>query len=79
MPIGVMWSCTNMHRSSKDMRHTTSVESGISDAASSVENKIIKVSIETHRKLLKLGSKGETFDDIIKRLIKEHEERSGHD
>lgn len=41
-----------------------------------VEFKMIKVSPETHRKLLKLGSKAETFDEIIRRLIKEHEERA---
>jgi hypothetical protein len=40
-----------------------------------VEFKIIKVSPETHKELQKLGMKGDTFDDIIKKLIKEHKER----
>jgi hypothetical protein len=35
----------------------------------SMEPKIIKVSPETHKKLLKLGSKGETFDQIIIKCI----------
>ena len=39
------------------------------------ETKMIKVSPETHAKLLKIGSKGETFDKVIQRLIREHEER----
>ncbi len=37
--------------------------------------KIIKVSPETHKELQKLGMKGDTFDDIVKKLIKEHKER----
>jgi hypothetical protein len=40
-----------------------------------MQPKIIKVSLETHRKLVKLGGKGETFDQVIQRLIREHEER----
>ncbi|HEX6282747.1 MAG TPA: hypothetical protein VFZ67_11015 [Nitrososphaera sp.] len=40
-----------------------------------MEPKIIKVLPDTHKKLLKLGAKGETFDQIIQRLIKEHEEK----
>jgi len=36
--------------------------------------KTIKVSPETHARLVGLGKKGETFDEIIKRLIKEAEE-----
>jgi hypothetical protein len=39
------------------------------------ETKMIKVSPQTHAKLLKIGSKGETFDKVIQRLIQEHEER----
>ena len=31
--------------------------------------KMIKLKEETHEKLLSLGSKGETFDDIINRLM----------
>jgi hypothetical protein len=62
-----------MHKSSKGTTNTTLVEpTGTSGA--SMEPKIIKVSPDTHKKLLKLGSKGETFDQIIQRLIKEHEE-----
>lgn len=33
--------------------------------------KIIKVEDETHKELEKCGIKGETFDTIIKRLIKQ--------
>ena len=40
-----------------------------------MQPKIIKVSPETHLKLIKLGGKGETFDQVIQRLIREHEER----
>ena len=32
--------------------------------------KIIKVEDETHDKLMEYGKKKETFDDIIKRLLK---------
>jgi len=39
-----------------------------------VVEKTIKVSPETHARLVGLGKKGETFDEIIKRLIKEAEE-----
>jgi predicted CopG family antitoxin len=38
-------------------------------------NKIIRISEEVHEALLKLGAKGETFDDIIRRLIKMAEEQ----
>lgn len=31
--------------------------------------KIIKISEETHKDLMKLGKKGESFDKIIQRLI----------
>jgi len=31
--------------------------------------KIIKVEEETHKRLKEIGSKGETFDEIIKRLL----------
>ena len=31
--------------------------------------KTLKISEETHRRLKRLGRKGETFDDIIKRLL----------
>ena len=30
---------------------------------------MVKLSDETHTKLEQLGSKGDTFDDVIKRLI----------
>jgi predicted CopG family antitoxin len=29
----------------------------------------IKISDETHKSLMSIGGKGETFDDVIKRLI----------
>lgn len=57
------------------MTKSTLVDQGAIRVAE-VEFKIIKVSPETHQSLLKLGSKSETFDDIIKRLIQEHEEQS---
>jgi len=31
--------------------------------------KTLKINEETHKKLCDLGNKGESFDDIIKRLI----------
>lgn len=34
--------------------------------------KTIQVKDETKRKLAKLGSKGETYDDIIRKLIHSH-------
>jgi predicted CopG family antitoxin len=34
--------------------------------------KMIKVSDSTHSELNKLGERGETFEDIVKRLIEEH-------
>lgn len=37
--------------------------------------KTIKISNSTHAKLAKLGSIGQTFEDVILMLIKEHEER----
>ena len=64
-----------MQKSSKGTTATALVEPVIT-RDTSMEPKIIKVSPDTHKRLLKLGSKGETFDDIIKRLIKEHEERT---
>lgn len=32
-------------------------------------NKTLKINEETHRRLKRLGRKGETFDDIIRRLL----------
>ena len=32
-------------------------------------NKTLKISEETHKRLKRLGRKGETFDDIIRRLL----------
>jgi predicted CopG family antitoxin len=37
--------------------------------------KIIKVKPDTHIQLNDIGLRGESFDDIIKRLIKEHKEK----
>lgn len=31
--------------------------------------KTIKIKEETHKKLVEIGKKGETFSDIIKRLV----------
>jgi len=36
--------------------------------------KNIRVSEETHRRLLEYGRKGETFDDVISRLLNDIEE-----
>ena len=38
--------------------------------------KMIKISNDVHKSLKELGSKDETFSDIIKRLIEEH--KKGH-
>ena len=35
--------------------------------------KTIKIKEEIHKKLIGIGKKGETFSDIIERLIKEKE------
>lgn len=45
------------------------------DKKESVESKSIKVSDETHSRLAKLGSVGQTFEDVIKSLLDEHDER----
>lgn len=37
--------------------------------------KLVKLKDETHAELNEIGLRGETFDDIIKRLIREHKER----
>jgi hypothetical protein len=63
-----------MPKSSKRMTKTTLVDS-TSTGNEDVEFKIIKVSPETHKKLLKLGGKSETFDQIINRLIDAYEEK----
>ncbi|MFQ6081138.1 MAG: hypothetical protein ACE5OW_05690 [Candidatus Bathyarchaeia archaeon] len=34
------------------------------------KSKFIRVTEETHRELTEMGKKGETYDDIIQRLIK---------
>jgi len=36
--------------------------------------KTIKIREEVHNKLIEMGSKGETFSDIIERLIKNKKE-----
>jgi predicted CopG family antitoxin len=43
------------------------------DKKESPEFKSIKVSDETHSRLAKLGSVGQTFEDVIKSLIDEHD------
>lgn len=35
--------------------------------------KTLKISDETHKRLTKVGKFGDTFEDIIKRLLDEHE------
>ena len=37
--------------------------------------KTLKISDETHARLSKLGNIGQTFEDIIKLLLDEHEEK----
>jgi hypothetical protein len=63
-----------VRKSSKSTTATALVESVHTGTAAMVD-KIIKVSPETHKKLTRLGIKGETFDHIIQRLIQEHEQR----
>jgi predicted CopG family antitoxin len=36
--------------------------------------KTLKISDETHSRLAKLGSVGQTFEDVIKLLLDEHDE-----
>jgi hypothetical protein len=61
-------------KSLKSTTATVLVESVHTGTAAMVD-KIIKVSPETHKKLTRLGIKGETFEHIIQRLIQEHEQR----
>lgn len=42
-----------------------------------MKKKTLKISEETHRKLKLLGNKGETFDDIIRRLLPPERPRPG--
>jgi predicted CopG family antitoxin len=37
--------------------------------------KTIKIREEPHKKLTEIGKKGETFSDVIERLIKEYEKQ----
>ena len=37
--------------------------------------KTLKISNETHARLSKLGSIGQTFEDVIKLLLDEHDEK----
>lgn len=62
-----------MTKSSKGTTKTTLVELG-STEYEHMDFKIIKLSPETHKELQKLGMKGETFDDVIKKLIKFYKE-----
>jgi hypothetical protein len=62
-----------MTKSSKGTTKTTLVELG-STEDEHVDFKIIKVSLETHKELQKLGMKGETFDEVIKKLVKFYKE-----
>lgn len=44
---------------------------------SKLENPInIRISLETHAELNKLGSRDETFDDIVKRLVNFYKEKT---
>jgi macrodomain Ter protein organizer (MatP/YcbG family) len=42
----------------------------------SIGFKSIKVSEETHSRLAKLGTVGQTFEDVIKSLLDEHEQKA---
>ncbi|MBI2507487.1 hypothetical protein HYV89_00880 [Candidatus Woesearchaeota archaeon] len=42
------------------------------------ELKTIKIRVEIHSKLMKLGKKGESFSDIIDRLIEGYKEDEGN-
>jgi hypothetical protein len=66
-----------MVRSSESTTKTALVTPSTTQEEDVTEFKIIKVSPETHKELQKLGMKGDTFDDIVKKLIKEHKERHG--
>ena len=68
-----------MPRSSRSTTKSTLVNPSTIEVAEEevAEFKIIKVSPGTHKELQNIGTKGETFDDVIKRLIKEHTERQG--
>jgi predicted CopG family antitoxin len=37
--------------------------------------KTLKISEETHGRLAKLGSVGQTFEDVIKSLLDEHDDK----
>lgn len=63
-----------MSKRSESITNTTLVQP-INTGDEDMYSKIIKVSPDTHKKLLKLGAKGETFDHIINRLIEEHEKK----
>jgi predicted CopG family antitoxin len=45
----------------------------ISDASS--KKKLIKIDPEVHKELNDIGLRGESFSDIIHRLVKEHKEK----
>ena len=40
--------------------------------------KLVKLKDETHAELNEIGLRGETFDDIIQRLIKEHKAKKAN-
>ena len=42
----------------------------------STMGKLVKLNDETHAELNEIGLRGKTFDDIIKRLIREHKKRT---
>ena len=37
--------------------------------------KTLKIKEKTHKRLVELGKKGETFDDVINRIIDENEKK----
>lgn len=40
--------------------------------------KNLKISEKTHKRLCEFGNKGETFDEIINRLLEKNDERKYH-
>ena len=71
-------ACIKMVKSSTSTTKSALVDSSNTEVTQGVADfKIIKVSPETHKELQNLGTKGETFDDVIKRLINEYKERHG--
>jgi hypothetical protein len=57
-------------------RRVFSIPTELTSSSSGGMVKTIKIDDNTHAELAKLGSIGQTFNDVIMMLIKEHKERS---